>query len=78
MRNLKQIFAGYACGGAARDEIRGKRLGWGLPFGIRMEDVSAWGEKQGLQTDALAQHSCKFPLWGDPVFKGGADDVKEL
>ena len=43
-----------------------------------MEDVSAWREKQGLQTDAFMQHSCKFPLWGDCVFKEGADDVKEL
>lgn len=53
MRNLKQIFASCACGGAVRDEIGVKRLGWGLPFGVRMEDVSAWGEKQGLQRDAL-------------------------
>jgi len=35
--------------------------------------VSAWGEEQGLQADALVRHSCKFPLWGDCVFKGGFD-----
>lgn len=79
MRNWKQKFlSAVHVVGAIREEIWGK-VGWGLPLGMGMADVSVCqGKHQGCKTDLLVQQGCKFPVLGDSVFKKGGNDIREL